>query len=525
MQEQYWATKPPEEIIEELTSRVQAYDKHLESSGILAELRDSFKTFYGDSTISDVGSQGELKAIRINHYASLIRNLVSLVTNNKPAWQPVASNSDSASQSSSILAVGLLDYYMKDRRLDRIFRDACMMSCFLREAWIATTWDTQQGEVVAVDAESQTQVHEGDLKYSLFQLNDVIRDFNNNASNQPWIITREYINRWDLKAQFPEYAEKIGSISMSVFDINKTRISNQNYTSQLESDQIPFFTFYFNPSSAIPNGRMVTFIEGQVLTDGPMPYNKIPLNRLSAENRFESPFAHSPMMDVLPLNKAIDTMASILLTNNQAFGVQNVQYPKGGSVEVSQISGGMNLIQYDPKVGKLEPLQLTASAPETYKFFDMLVSQSQILSGINDSIRGQAPAGTSGAALALLSQQAIQFANGLQQGYVAIIEDTGTMSIQLLQKFANNKRTAILVGKHNAPLMKEWSSEDLKGISRITIESGNALSKTSSGKLTMADSLLQSGMLKRPEQYISVLTTGQLDSIYENEQSQLNLIR
>lgn len=525
MNNSFWATKPPEEITEELMKRVSSYDEHLVNSGILGELRDSYKSFYGDTKIRDAGTQGELKSIKINHYASLIRNLVSLVTNNKPAWQPIASNTDSASQSSAILAVGLLDFYMKDRRLDRVFRNACMMACFLKESWVATTWDTQRGEVVAVDQESQTTVHEGDLKYDLFQLNDVIRDYNKSNSEFDWLITREYVNKWDLIAQFPEHKEIIESIKIDRNDQSRIRI-NQSASSDVgEDDQVSFYTFYFKPSASVPNGRMLTFVQDQYLTDGTLPYPKIPLVRISAEDTFESCFAHSPMLDVLPIQKAIDSLASTLLTNNATFGVQNIQYPKGSSISVSQIADGLNLIEYDQKLGKLEPLQLTASSPETYKFFDMLVQQSQLLSGVNDAIRGQTSAGTSGAALALLSQQAIQFANGLQQGYVALIEDTGTLSIQILQKYANTKRVAVLTGKHNRPLLKEWSSSDLSDIARITIESGNALSKTASGRLTMADSLMQNGMIERPEQYISVLTTGQLEPLYENEQRQLLLIR
>lgn len=521
----FWATLPQEEVILELMKRVTSFDDYLVSSGLIADLRDSYKAFYGDTKIRDAGTQGELKSISINHYASLIRNLVSLVSNNKPAWQPIASNSDSSSQSSAILASGLLDFYMKDRRLDRVFRNACQMACFLKESWIATTWDSQRGEIVAVDQDTQTPIHEGDLKYSTFQLNDVIRDCSRTNSEFDWLITRDYVNKWDLVAQFTEFEEKIKSFSFSDIDMSRVRLVNHVNSNDQESDQIPFYTFYFKPCASMPNGRMITFVQDQVLTDGPLPYDKIPLVRISAEDTFESAFSHSPMMDVLPIQKAIDTLASILLTNNQAFGVQNVQMPKGSQISVSQIAGGLNLIEYDIKLGKLEPLQMTASAPETYRFFDMLVQQSQLISGINDAIRGQSSAGTSGAALALLSQQAIQFANGLQQGWVALIEDVGTQSIKILQQYANTTRVAVLTGKHNSPLLKEWSSNDLKGISRITIESGNALSKTASGRLTMADSLLQSGMIQRPEQYIAVLTTGQLEPLYENEQSQILLIR
>lgn len=519
----YWAQKPMEEIIPELQKKIDSFDDHLQTSGILSELKDSYISFYGDSKIRDTGNQGELKSVKINHYASLIRNLVSLVTNNKPAFQPIASNSDSSSQASAILATGLLDHYMKDHRLDRTFRNACLMSCFLKESWVSVTWDSQKGEIIHPGDVDNLPIHEGDLAFNIFSLNDVIRDYSRTDSKFDWLITREYKNKWDLMAQFPEHSDKIQSIQSKVFELNRIRLNEK--VVENETDTIPFYTFYFKASASLPMGRMITFVEGIGLTEQTLPYSKIPLVRLSAEDTFENAFSHSPMMDVLPIQKAIDTLASILLTNNAAFGVQNITYPKGSGINVSQVAGGLNLIEYDSSVGAPAPLQLTASSPETYRFFDLLVSQSQLISGVNDAIRGQTTAGTSGAALALLSQQAIQFANGLQQGYVALIEDVGTLAIHILQSYANTKRVAVLTGKHSSPLLREWSSQDLIGISRITIESGNALSKTTSGRLTMADSLLGSGLIKRPEQYLSVLTTGQLEPIYENEQSQLLLVR
>lgn len=521
---EYWANLPADELLNALKTRVDRFDDHLDTSGMMNQLKQSYSAFYGDTQIQDAGSQGQLKAIKINHYASLVRNLNSLVTNQKVSWQAVAANTDVESQSAAILATGLLDYFMKEERLDRTFKNAALQASFLREAWVSTTWDVTRGEIMAVDPDTQAPVNEGSLAFAMFLLPDVIRDVNRTDSQHDWLITRRLKNKFEIMAQFPEYQDTIGSISTDSYKREKISIAPVLHREQ-ETDLIHFFTFYFKPSAVLPNGRMVEFVEGQVLTDGPLPYERIPLVRIAAEDMTDSPFGHAPMLDVLPLQQGIDTLASILLSNNAAFGVQNIKIPKGSGITVTQINDGLNVMEYDKNVGGPEPLQLTASAPETYKFLDTLISQSQQLSGINDAVRGQAPAGTSGAALALLSQQAIQFANGLQQSYISLAEDVGTLSVQILQKYANNKRIALLSGKHNRPLLKEWSKEDLKGVSRVTIEAGNALAKTVAGRLQIADSLLQAGHIKRPEQYISVLETGRLEPIYENESRELLLIR
>ncbi|WP_374028327.1 hypothetical protein ACES2J_08320 [Bdellovibrio bacteriovorus] len=520
----YWATAPANELVSYLKQKVDDFDNHLDETGLMAQLKQSYAAFYGDTSIQDAGSQGQLKAMKINHYASLIRNMNALVTSQKVSWQAVAANTDVESQSAAILATGLLDYYMKQERLDRTFKNAALQATFLREAWVSTTWDVSKGEIIAVDPDTNTPVNEGSLAYNLFLLPDVIRDFNRTDSQHDWLITRNLKNKYELMAQFPEYEDIIGGITSDAYSREKITIKPVNHKEQ-DSDLIHFYTFYFRPSTVIPNGRMVQFVDGQVLTDGPLPYEGIPLVRIAAEDMTDSPFGHAPMLDILPLQQGIDTLGSILLSNNAAFGVQNIKIPKGSGISVTQINDGLNVMEYDKNVGGPEPLQLTASAPETYRFLDTLVSQAQQLSGINDAVRGQAPAGTSGAALALLSQQAIQFANGLQQSYISLAEDVGTMSVQILQEYANTKRVAQLVGKHNRPLLREWSKEDIQGVSRVTIEAGSAFSKSAAGRLQIADSLMQAGMIKRPEQYIAVLETGRLEPIYENESRELLLIR
>lgn len=65
----------------------------------------------------------------------------------------------------------------------------------------------------------------------------------------------------------------------------------------------------------------------------------------------------------------------------------------------------------------------------------------------------------------------------------------------------------------------------MNGINRVTVSSGNALSKTLAGRLEVAKDLLANGLVNRPEQYLEVLTSGQLTPLIESESAQLNLVR
>jgi len=128
--------------------------------------------------------------------------------------------------------------------------------------------------------------------------------------------------------------------------------------------------------------------------------------------------------------------------------------------------------------------------------------------------------------MALLAQQAIQFSSGVQLSRTLLQENVGTAIIELLQTFAVVPRVAMIVGKSKRSLMKQFKGSDLKGISRVICDTANPLTKTSAGRVEIANQLLSSeGMIKTPEQYINVLTTGNLEPLYEHEQSQINLMR
>jgi hypothetical protein len=94
----------------------------------------------------------------------------------------------------------------------------------------------------------------------------------------------------------------------------------------------------------------------------------------------------------------------------------------------------------------------------------------------------------------------------------------------MLKQYATVPRVATIVGKMNTPYMKEFKGNDLENVNRVIVDMGNPLSKTTAGKIQIADTLLQYGFVKNPDMYFSVLQNGRLDSIMDPVQRQLMLI-
>lgn len=520
MDNKYWAAESEENIGSEVIERFKKFGQYLSDTGDLQVIRKSYKTYYGSHEIKDISNS--LKAIQVNNYASLIRNLHVMVTSSRPAWQPRAINSDLSAQASAELGNSLLEYYMREKDLENIINKATEYALVLKEGWVVCDWDVNAGDIISTD-ENEKPIFQGDIDVKVYHILDVARDiYKKGSDNNKWFIVRDYVNKYDLANTYEDLAEKILSISEDSDAIeNELNQWNRLREKYYENDLIPVYKLYHDKTPTLPAGRLVTVVDKDcVLFDGPLPYRKPYVFKISATNKADLNIGHSYMSDLLPLQDAMNMTFSSIVTNMAANAVQNFQMPKGSGIKSNTLSDGMKILEYDPKVGKIEPLDLLKTAPEVYNFTTMINDYMQLLSNVSSISRGEAPASMSGTAMALLQQNSIQFNNGLQLSHIKLLENVGTAIIELLKEFAEHPRMAIIVGKNKTPQLKAFSNKDLQGISGVIVDSANPLTKTSAGRVEIANQLLATqGMIKTPEQYLGVLTTGNLEPLYEFDRS------
>lgn len=525
--EHYWASGSTEETAKEAMSRVVSYRQHLEQTGRIKDLRKSYYTYYPSPSIKVIDQS--LQAMHINHYANLIRHVLVDVTSQRPAWEARAINTDLESQADTQLAVGLLDYYMREKHLENTLNEAIEKCLFLHEGWTSVGWNVTAGDPYGENPDNGKPIHTGDIEVKSHSILDVTRDTNRKDMNHDWYIIREWVNKWDLAAEYEEIAQDIIKIESDQredlqYEINATEIPREM---QLKSDLIPIYVLYHDKTPAVPQGRLMKILSSDItLFDGPLPYKRKYVFPAYSTRKLESSFGHSNLMDLLPQQDAFNATVSAILTNQAANAVQNFQCPKGAAPNVVKVESGLNVWEYDPKAGKMESMDLLRTAPEVMNFAQFMQSQMELTAGVSQISRGNAPATMSGTAMALLAQQSIQFSSGVQLSRTQLQENVGTAIIELLQTFAVVPRVAMIVGKSKRSLMRTFKGSDLKGIGRVIVDTANPLTKTSAGRIEIANQLLAApNMIKTPEQYISVLTSGNLEPLYEHEQSQLNLIR
>lgn len=530
---EYFAGKEAQDTARIVLTKADRWFHTLDVNGYLDKLKNAWSAYHG-AYYSDVGSghkitfsgeQGELTNLPVNHYRNLCRHTLTMVTASRPTMEARATNTDYKSLVQTKLANGLLDYYMREKRLEDYLYRAIEYAIVLGSGFIKMEWNATSGEIYDYNEDTNTPIYEGDVKFSNLSPFDVVFDSTKEDSSQhDWVLTRSYKNRFDLAAKYPEMKDAI--LKMETKDQKERYDFNGAFAS--ETDDIALYEFYHKRTEALPDGRYLLFVDSDVvLSDSPIPYRDLPIYRVAPADILGTPYGYSDTFDILPIQDAINSMYSAVLSNNNAFAVQSVISPRGADISHEQISGSLNFIEYNPINGaKPEALNLLQTKPETYEFIAMLEKTAETISGVNSVSRGNPEASLqSGNALALVQSMALQFVSGLQQSYVKMIEDVGTGLINILKDFAAVPRVAMIVGESNRTYMKEFTGDDLSNVNRTVVDVGNALAKTTAGRVQMAEQLLQMGLIKTPEHYISIMNTGKLETMTDGVDKQLLLTK
>lgn len=539
-QDVYFATLQPDELIAACSDKISAFYKDLMDTGIYEVVEKSYRAYYGakltgttgegqlfdSADLKRSGKKGEIMNLKVNHYRSLLKHSLQLSTSTKPAYACRATNSDYRSQTQAVLGDGLIDYYLREKTLERILTASVENALVTTEGWVHSPWNPNAGEIQMVDPKTGRPIYEGDLEFTCHNLLDVVRDVSlRERENFPWLILRSRENKYDLAAKNPDKAEDILALSQEVTnayeDIESFALRARD--NDPESDLVTTWLLYHDKTDAMPNGRMFKFVGDVDLFDGPLPYRKVPLRRVTADELIGTPYGYSPAFDILGPQQAVDVLSSTAMTNNGTYGVQSVWTKRNDNLSVKSLENGLKNFQSDAEP---KPIQLTQTAPETFEFRKALISEMETIMGVSATVRGNPEASLkSGAALALVVSQSVQFASLLEASYNRLFEDVGTDIIMQLRDFSKSKRVANILGQSARPFRKEFTGADLSEINRVSVEAVAPLSKTVAGRIEIADNLLEKGFIETPKQYITVLTTGRLDPVLFPTQSALLNIR
>lgn len=529
------ATLESLECVREAKQKITNYYDYVVASRLNLILWKCYDFYYtaGVSTasVNRTGDHSEFSKIMVSDFRNLLQHQLLLATNNRPAWDCRAINNDYKSKTQTILGNALLDYYLKEDGIEDLLVSAVEKSLYSGEGFIEVAWNIDKGNEISDD--EGNSVRTGNIDLNAYSCLEVIRDvLCEKWEKNNWIILRKEVNRYDLAEAFPDYYDQIINLPSVYESLRRWYIPPYGTDGQLnivDTDQVILWTLYCKPTVSCPKGRLVEFTDDEsfVLTDVPLPYEEIPVHRVASANWNGSCFGYSIAFDLAPIQEAENTLFSTALTNNKAFGVQLITMEAGTDLSVEELTDGLAVIERPQGTQAPQGINLTSTAPELYKLVEMFQQKQEVISGVNSVVRGDptgALRGNSGSALALVQSQSVQFLNGLVASYNQLLENVGNSMIKRLKRFAQIPILAEIVGKNNKTLIQQFTGDDLSNINRVQVQSANPVTKTLAGKINLADTLLQAGIIKTSDDYLMVLQTGNLQPMIHGETSELLLI-
>lgn len=525
MDNTYIFLKEAEELVRELNHRWDKFANHNMSTGMMDIWTRAYQCYYGQMaapsyTTGVAGEQDEYSTLQVNHARNVIKHVIAMVTQNRINFDVTCTNTDLSARNTTIVARAVLDQLFYEKQFEREYHSMLEMGLIFGMSFIVARWKPMK-RLVGVDGEGQA-VYAGEPDLKVISPLDVMLDpLKPYFQDQQYVVIREMVNRNDLAAEYPELAEEI----MAVEKINNFQHFTQFY--EYNEETIWQYTAFHQPTPALPQGRIVTFLEDDiVLNDGPNIYEQNPVFCYRPDTRHGTAYGHTPLFDLMPVQESLNQLDSSFLTIIENFSVPNFIASKRSGIDETEISGGLRMILADPdpdapNAGFPTAMNMPSIPPDMVRQREAYIRDIEALSGVNSIVRGSpsqfVPSGT---AIALLSSSAQTYNSAVERGYIQIIEQSALSLLSIIKKFQAYSDVVTITGKANAYNVASFKGESLEGVRQVKVHLGNPVSKTFAGKMAVADQLLQNQMLASPAEYLDILKTGNLDSVTDPKTAQ-----
>ncbi len=524
------AIEDPVRLASAMQQKITEYRTWCSGTGRLSLWSNKLKNYYGISAAGNTsqrvtagGSEGELSLIKVNDLHSLIQEQLVIVTSNRPAGQAKAINSDTQSLKAARIGSAIAEYYMLEGGFEQKFVSTAEMALLCDEGFQDLFWDKDAGDPIAVDPETGQPEMSGDCILRTHAPWNVSRDVGMTVEYQKWHIISFRINKFNAAAAYPKFADQIISVGQND-DLPEVPLNDIPEG----SDVIWAHLLVCDRMAACPEGRYAILIGDWVVVDTALPYSCYPVERMSPSDVLDGATGYSAANDVMGLEQITDALHSIITTNEVTFGGQVLVAPEGSNLKPSDLAKGVRLFEMaSDLIQFFKPLELCHTPPEVFKYIETLgMKKERAVGSVATSLAQQAAQGASGNSMALIQTHAISFNSGIQRSYYRNISSVMSKLIEILRTYADTPRVARIVGKSKAAALKEfkYTGADLSAISSIVYEMVNPMAQTFGGRLTFAQDLMKAGQIKSPKQYITMATTGQFESLAQDDEADGMLI-
>lgn len=528
----YWLAEKPEAVISQLDEFDNQWRTYQCNPFYDMWFRNSYAYYStildADSVISAInfrGQKGELVEMKVPQARSLVRQNLTLINKQRLSFQVIAEMNDYKYIQNMRKADAIINHEIKyggmDKKRDLVTEQALVMGM----SNYACLHRFDKGKQIGVSSANGV-ILEGEPEIFVVHPTDLIYDFRITPfSDCPWVRIRVKRNRYDYMAMFPDLAQKIASLP-SCWE--RSAQIDQFFAAD-DRDAIFVYILIHRKTPAMPQGRYLEYSDdATVYYDDDNFYDGIPVEQVIPEPVFTYGVGYPMLSSLLPSQEMYDNDFSSVATNHSALAIRNLAVARNSNISVKSMPGGLNLISYTPQnvPGGGLPTVVDFNTPnnDVYNFQDKLLNNMQQMSNMNSAIRGDVAANTAGVAIATLTTNALEFMDGTSKAVQIATENILYWKIKVLSKMVKEERPLSIERDDGISFSDTYVGEDLKGVKGIKLVATNPLMQTTAGRSDIAEKMLNTGMLKSPQQYISILDGAPINRLYGNELSENDLL-
>lgn len=477
--------------------------------------------------ISDQGAAGELSAISLNLLAVFAQRILSMTVQDDLGWQPVAANMDSASREDAAIARSVLDYERRAGRLDQKLSLLATTAFLDGDGFIAIRWDVRGGtkhdEVKDPNTGQTRTIYAGRLRATLHPWWRTPVDLFRKDPEHDWVILVDYLNKYDLAAQFAsgpgqeDLRSRILGLKREHWRVLESQ-HERGAAQWIDEDTplVPVYSLHHRATSAVPAGREVWVVDSQtVLYDGPSVYGtELPAIRMAPDEWLDTPHGSTPLSNLAAPQDGLNMAMSSVLTNNANGAVTNLWVAPDSNLKRTEFEGAT---LWESEVAP-QAINTVGSSPETYKLSESFRDFMVWLAHLNPVSLGQQQHQMSGSLAALLDAKSREAIAPFIRSYRWAVEAVGTRIIECYKRFAKVPRSLeVIVGEDRRYMLEKFTGERLNSISRVSVEARNSLLDTTSGKLAFVERLEAHPLFQQNPHalriLLSVYSSGHIDPL------------
>lgn len=567
--DRYWALDSGPKVCCYLEQKRKEYYDFLLSSGFQEKIRRNWNYYHGQfSRLPAANGEMAIKInpesgnlhLALNEFGPLVRQLAILTTENPPAWDTMAREASHSAIQQTILGNDILDYEMDGpHHCEEHARSTVEDAYVFTAGYTWSRWESDRGkEVGAIFGEPAE--YEGDLRHSNPNFYQVIYPFERPWRDKEWVWILNDENVWDLVAQFPKLRDKILS-HWRKGDHEDPQGFQKIGAKPKCSDSIEVGYFYHSKRPCLPWGRRIRSVGDCPLEDTYKSEQKVwdmgygeaspeeapeeaspvslilddlekpepegwdlllPIHRVIPSRYLLTSLGWTVAFDLQGFNEALNGEVSTILSNHKNFAQIRIWSHISDETEPEVIDEGCVLVKSNQKP---EALNFAQPIPEAFELVNLLRAIGEAISGVNAVARGiPTEKASSGVALALIDQKAQQAASFGIANFFQFLCDWGTAILQIYQKHALSPRAIAATSGNTRTAIKTFTAGDLDLIERVSVKTGNPLSRTIAGRFELAKFLVESQLVTNKEEILTVLATGNYKPLVRAEMSELAII-